>query len=133
MNKRILPLLIALLCLSISNLMAQAPQLINYQAVVRNNAGQPVASGTPVSLRFTIHDASSTGTVAFQEIQNDTANQFGLVTVQIGSVTSLTTVDWGLNSKYLQVELALNNSGNYTDMGTSQLLSVPYALFAGNV
>jgi hypothetical protein len=72
-------LVIALLAIISNNCLAQAPQLINYQAVVRGSNGQPVAGGTPVSLLFTIHDGSATGPLVFTETDNDTTNQFGLV------------------------------------------------------
>jgi microcystin-dependent protein len=112
--------------------MAQSPQGMNYQAVVRSSSGQPVAANTPVKLRFSIRDASLTGTVVFTETLNDTTNQFGLVNVKIGSNSNLATVNWGSGTKFLQVETEVNNSGSFTDMGTSQLLSVPYALYAAN-
>ncbi len=108
------------------------PQKLNYQSVVRDASGTPLANGTPVSLRFSIHDLTIGGTVVFTETQNTTTNQFGLVNLQIGSVSSLTSVTWGSGDKYLQVELQVNGVGAYTSMGTSQLLSVPYALYAGN-
>lgn len=111
--------------------LAQSPQRMNYQAVVRNNAGTPVIN-TPVSLRFTIHDGSATGTAVFTETQIDTTNQFGLVNVEIGALNNLAIVSWGLGAKYLQVEVSINNTGTYTDMGSSQLISVPYALYAAN-
>ncbi|HLP19435.1 MAG TPA: collagen-like protein, partial [Chitinophagales bacterium] len=111
---------------------AQAPAQMNYQAVVRNTAGNPVADGTPVSLKFTIHDLTSTGTPVYTETIATTANQFGLVNVQIGSSNNLGTVNWGNGAKYLQVEVQLNGTGTYTDMGASQLISVPYALYAAN-
>lgn len=111
---------------------AQAPQKLNYQAVVRNAAGAPVANGTTVKLRFTIHDLSPTGTTVFSETDTAIANQFGLVDVQIGSWGNLAIVPWGNGAKYLQVEVDINNSGSFTDMGTTQLLSVPYALYAAN-
>ncbi len=112
--------------------MAQSPQGMNYQAVVRNNSGQPVNANTPVKLRFSIHDASASGTVVFTETINDTTNQFGLVNVKIGNNGNLSTVNWGNGQKYLQVETEVNNSSSFTDMGTTQLLSVPYALYAAN-
>ena len=111
---------------------AQAPQQMNYQAVVRGISGNPVANSTPVKLRFTIHDGSAGGSSVFTETINTTANQFGLVNVQIGSVANLGTVNWGSGTKFLQVETDVNNAGSFTDMGTSQLLSVPYALYAAN-
>jgi hypothetical protein len=113
-------------------LSAQAPQEMNYQAVVRDNSGNALANNTPVKLRFTIHDGSQSGTAVYTETINTSTNQFGLVNVQIGSTQNLGVVSWGSAAKYLQVETDVNNSGTFTDMGTSQLISVPYALYAAN-
>ncbi len=110
---------------------AQSPQGMNYQAVVRGANGQPVAANTPVKLKFSIHDVSINGTVVFTETINDTTNQLGLVNVKIGSSGNLSTVNWGSGNKFLQVETDINNAG-FTNMGNSQLLSVPYALYAAN-
>ena len=124
-------LLLAIICGTLT-MFAQAPQQMNYQAVVRNAGGQIVANGTSIKLKFTIHDITSTGTVVFTETQNTTVNQVGLVNVQIGSINNLSVVDWSSGAKYLQVETDINNTGTFTDMGTAQLISVPYALFAAN-
>lgn len=110
---------------------AQAPAQMNYQTVVRNTAGTPVANGTPVVLKFTIHDLTATGTPVFTETTTTTANQLGMVNVQIGSSNNLAIVNWGSGAKYLQVEANINNTG-FNDMGVSQLISVPYALYAAN-
>ncbi len=112
--------------------MAQAPQDMNYQAIVRNASGQVLPGGQTVSLRFQIHDGSPTGTVVFQEVASAVTNQFGLVTHIIGSGSNLATVNWGTGPKYLQIELDPAGGVSYADMGTSQLISVPYALFAAN-
>jgi hypothetical protein len=124
----------AFLILSLLNglVFAQAPNLMNYQAVVRNSAGQPVANNTPVKLRISIRDLTATGTVVYTETINTTANQFGLVNIQIGALNNLSTVNWGGGAKYMQVEADINNTGTYTDMGSTQLISVPYALYAAN-
>ena len=111
---------------------AQSPPMLNYQAIVRNAAGNPVSAGTVVNLRFSIHDASANGTVVYSEAVPDTANRFGLVTARIGTQGNLSNVNWGSGAKYLQVETDISNTGSYTDMGTSQLVSVPYALYALN-
>jgi Collagen triple helix repeat (20 copies) len=111
---------------------AQAPQLVNYQAVVRNSAGNPVANGTVVSLKFSIHDLTESGAVVFTEQQHDTVNEFGLVNTQIGKVSSLSIVNWSTGAKYLEVDLDVAGGTNFTPMGNAQLVSVPYALFAGN-
>lgn len=111
---------------------AQAPARMNYQAVVRNANGQTVANNTSVKLRFSIRDGSINGTVVYTEVVTAVANQFGLVSTEIGSGGNLGVVNWGGGAKFLQVEADINNNGTYTDMGTSQLLSVPYALYAAN-
>ena len=113
-------------------LRAQAPQQMNYQAVVRNSMGLPVTNNTPVKLRFTIHDVTANGVTVFNEVVNTTANDFGLVNVQIGTIGDLSNVNWGNGAKFLQVEVDISNSGTYTDMGTTQLMSVPYALYSAN-
>jgi hypothetical protein len=128
--KKLLPLLLILATITITH--AQAPNRINYQAIVRNSSGQPVIAGTVVALRFTIHDGSAIGTTEFTETQTDTVNQFGLAIVQIGASNNLSAVNWSSGAKYLEVELDPTGGSNFTNMGTSQLVSVPYALFAAN-
>lgn len=114
---------------------AQAPALMNYQAVVRNASGNAVAS-TAVAMRFTIHDGSSTGTTVYQETTTKTTNQFGLVTHQVGGGTvvagTVAGIAWGSGAKYLEVEVDVAGGTNYVSMGNSQLVSVPYALYAAN-
>ncbi|MBS1614202.1 MAG: collagen-like protein [Bacteroidetes bacterium] len=129
MKNNVLTVVLLLLCTVV---FAQAPQLLNYQAVVRNASGQPVTSGN-VKLRFTIHDGTSTGPTVFAEVQTVVPNQFGLVTASVGAVNNnLATVNWGGGAKHLQVEVDITGGNNFTDMGTTQLLSVPYALYAAN-
>ena len=110
---------------------AQAPQGINYQAVVRSATGAVVANQA-VSVRFLFHDLTPTGAVVFQETHAVSTNQFGLVEMIIGSSGNLAVVNWGGGPKYLQVEIDPTGGNSYADMGTSQLMSVPYALFAAN-
>lgn len=124
--------LVAILFLITFSAAAQAPQAFNYQAIVRNVQGQPLAGGSIVSVRFSIHNTSPTGAIVFQETAMLTTNQFGLVTHQVGSTSNFNTVNWGNGAKYLQVETDINGGTNFTDMGTSQLMSVPYALYAAN-
>ena len=93
--------LILLLSTFAGQLIAQAPQLVNYQSVVRNANGNPVTAGTVVSLRFIIHDLTPTGTPLFTETHSDTANQFGLITVKLGSSASLAPINWGNGAKFL--------------------------------
>ncbi len=113
----------------VAGVMAQAPQLMNYQAVVRDAAGQQV-TGTLVQFHFRIHNGFAGGTVVFAETDTATTNQFGLAELQIGRSTSLSSVCWGSANKYLQVGIDVKGGTNFTDMGTTQLLSMPYALYA---
>lgn len=121
--------LMAMLC---NLLNAQAPQQFNYQAVVRDKDGIALAGKTPVALRFTIRNLDANGEAVFTELQKTTTNKMGLVNLQIGSAADLSLVNWENGAKYLQVELDADNSGTFTDMGTAQLLSVPYALHAAS-
>ena len=109
---------------------AQAPALIPYQAIARNAAGEPLASST-INARFTIHDGTATGTSVWQELQTVTTTSLGLFTVQLGSSVSLASVNWSNGAMFMQVEIDLGSG--FVDIGTQQLLSVPYALHAGNV
>jgi uncharacterized protein (TIGR02145 family) len=110
-------------------LFAQAPALIPYQAIARNAAGEPLASST-LNARFTIHDGTATGTNVWQELQTVSTSALGLFTVQLGSSVPLTSVNWANGAKFMQVEIDLGNG--FVDIGTQQLLSVPYALHSGS-
>lgn len=115
-------------------LIAQAPQAFTYQAVVRYNTGEIVAEEL-VRFRISIHDASTTGTVIYQESHPPVfTNQFGLANLKIGlgspSIGSFALIDWSSSSKYLEVELDPTGGTNYNSLGTTQLFSVPYALYA---
>jgi ureidoglycolate hydrolase len=97
---------------------AQPPQGVNYQAVVRNSAGA-ILPNAHVSVRFSIHDLSPTGTIVFQETHAQATNQFGLFNAVIGTAgSSLAAVNWGTGAKYLQVEIDVAGGTNYVDMGT---------------
>ncbi len=114
---------------------AQAPELINYQGIARNSSGATLNSQA-VGLRLTIHQTTATGTTVYQETHSPTTNQFGLFTVQIGGGTVVSgtfgSISWGTDAYYLEVEMDENGGTAYSQMGTSQLVSVPYALYAKN-
>lgn len=112
-----------LLLIIATALFSQAPQQMNYQAVVRGATGQPVSANTSVIIRFTVLPDSVV------DVDTLTANQFGLVTTTIGN---LSAVNWATGSKYLHIETDVNHVGIFTDMGTTELVSVPYALYAAN-
>jgi len=112
---------------------AQTPQALKYQTVVRDAAGD-IIQNQNVSFRFKVHDGSASGTIVYSETHSINTNSFGLATLEIGNGTPFTGqfsgIDWGANTKFLEVELDPAGGNNFTSMGTSQILSVPYALYS---
>jgi hypothetical protein len=125
-------LLVVLIC-SVSNLFGQAPQAINYQGIARDLTGNPLVNQA-VGLQLTIHNTTSSGPVDYQETFTVTTNQFGLYTVQIGRGTpvsgTFSAIAWGTASHYLEVAMDPTGGNAYVAAGTSELISVPYALYA---
>lgn len=111
--------------------LAQCPQGISYQAIIRDGNGQLVID-SPVSMRFIIHENEATGTVEYDETHTTTTNSVGLVNLFIGAGTPAATtfdaIDWSNTTKYLEVQLDLGDG--YTSLGTQQMMSVPFALYA---
>ncbi len=114
---------------------AQAPQSFSYQAVARDNAGNIIANQN-ISIRFSIRDVTSAGTIVYQETQNTTSNSLGLCNLSVGQGTVVSgvfsNIDWGNGAKFLEVEIDPTGGSSYTAMGVTQMLSVPYALYAAN-
>lgn len=111
-----------------------APQGFSYQSVVRDNAGNALSDQT-VTLLFSIRSGAPNGPVAYSERQSATTNAFGLVTLTIGQGQALqgdfSAINWGGGAKYLTV--SIESSPNvFDELGSSQLMSVPYALYAYN-
>jgi hypothetical protein len=114
---------------------AQAPQGIPYQAIARNASGVAI-SNSAVKVRFTIRDSIATGAIKYQETHNPTTSALGLFSVNVGMGTvvsgTFSGINWGKNAKFMQVELDPAGGTSYTDLGTTQMMSVPYALHAGS-
>jgi uncharacterized protein (TIGR02145 family) len=95
-----------------------------------------VLSNQLVKVRFSIRDSAANGTVVYQEMQTPTTNTQGLINLFAGQGTAVTGtfagINWGSKSKFLQTEIDITGGSNYTDMGTMQLMSVPYALYANS-
>ncbi len=108
-------------------LFAQSPSLINYQAVVRNSSGQIMINQT-LDIKFEIHSGSISGPIVFSENQSLSTNTFGLINTAIGSVSSLDSIEWSSDSYFLEV--SIDDGNGMVSLGTSQLISVPYALYA---
>ena len=132
---RKLSLFIGLTLISLLSLGQAPPQGINYQAVARNNSGAALIS-MPLSIRFTIYDNSATtGTLLYQETHNKTTNTYGLFTATIGTGSQIgsgtfSSINWGLNTKFLQVEVDDLGGGGFVSMGATQMMSVPYAFYS---
>lgn len=128
-------LLIAIIYSSVSTIFAQAPQKMSYQAVVRN-AGNGLIVNANVGMRISVLQGTTNGTAVYVETQTAMTNANGLVTLEIGAgaVVSGTfaSINWGANAYFIKTETDPTGGTNYTIVGTSQFLSVPYALFAAN-
>ncbi|MCK9339600.1 MAG: fibrobacter succinogenes major paralogous domain-containing protein [Bacteroidales bacterium] len=122
-------------CIVCLVMFAQAPQKFSYQAVVRD-AGNNLVASQAVGVRISILQGGANGSVVFMESQNVVTNANGLMTLQIGGGTlisgDMATIDWASGPYFLKTETDPNGGTNYTIEGTQQLLSVPYALYAGS-
>ncbi len=112
---------------------AQSPKKLSYQAVIRNSADSLVTNHI-VGMRISILHNSATGTPVYVETQTPTTNANGLVSIEIGGGTlvsgSFSAIDWANGPYFIKTETDPTGSTSYTITGTSQLLSVPYALYA---
>lgn len=121
--------------LSLSTAFAQAPEKMSYQAVIRN-ANNALVQTQGVGIQVTILKGGASGTPVFVETHNVTTNINGLVSLEIGTgaVVSgdFTTIDWASDTYFIQTETDPTTAGGttYTITGTTQLMSVPYALHA---
>lgn len=133
--KKHLLLLLLNFQLSFFVIRAQAPLAIPYQAVARDNSGSLISNQT-ISLRFSIHETTAGGAIIYQETQSKNTNDLGLFTSNIGEgnivIGTFSAIDWESGAKFIQVELDAAGGTAFTDMGTQQMLSVPYALNAAN-
>ena len=133
--KKINQLLVAAALMFSSIISAQAPNLLSYQAVIRNSSNNIVINQS-VGMRISILQSSATGTPVYVETQTATSNANGLVSLQIGGGTVVTgtfaNINWAGNTYFVKTETDPAGGTNYSITGTQQLLSVPYALSAKN-
>jgi Tol biopolymer transport system component len=112
---------------------SQSPQKMSYQAIVRNASGVLVKS-SPVGIKISILQTTSSGIVVYGETHIPTANIDGLISLEIGSGTVITgtfaTINWSSGIYFLKTEIDPTGGTNYTISGVSQILSVPYAFYA---
>ena len=135
-NKSAHLLIITLVCLLIgTSIFAQAPQKMSYQAVIRNTSGALVTS-TSVGMKISILQGTLAGTVVYAETQTASTNANGLVSLEIGSGTiiigTFSGINWGNGPYFIKTQTDPLGGTNYTIASSSQLMSVPYALFSAN-
>jgi hypothetical protein len=119
-------------CLQIL-LFAQAPEGVNYQAVIRNNSGD-VLSNNNVGLQISLYETTAGGTLVYQESFQTTTDNFGLVNLVIGQGLNISgsfeNVDWSNGPFFIEIAADENGGANYEVIGSQELMSVPYALYA---
>ena len=126
-----------LFILSILTITSQAQDGINYQGVATNGSGVELVNQN-ISIKASIISDSITGTVQWQETHNTTTDQFGLFNAVIGQgsstgvgqTTNFDNINWGSSNHYLKIEMDATGGSNFILISTSQMMSVPYALYA---
>ncbi len=126
-------LLLLLLCST--SLISQTPDKISFQAIVRNNANELVKSSS-IGIKLSVIKNTIDGTVIYAETHKPITNDNGLINIEIGNGTKLigdfATIDWSSGKFFTKTEIDITGGSNYTISSVSQLLSVPYALYAKN-
>jgi hypothetical protein len=133
MKKLILFTVLCTITFLLSTVLAQVPQAFNYQAIARDGSGNLLANQN-IWLKINIHQTDSTGILVYSERDSAITNQFGLFTTAIGRGKILSgtfnSIAWGSGNYWLQIEMNTTGSSGYKDMGATQLLSVPFAMYA---
>ncbi len=116
-----------------TSVFAQSPEKMSYQAVIRNSSNDLV-NNQAVGMKISILQGSASGTAVYVETQTPTTNANGLVSIEIGGGTvvsgNFAGIDWANGSYFIKTETDPTGGTSYTITGTSQLLSVPFALYA---
>jgi len=113
-----------------ASVFAQSPEKMSYQAVIRNSS-DVLVTNTQIGMEINIRQGSVSGTVVYTETQTPTTNANGLVSIEIGGGTGFNAIDWSAGPYFIETKTAVVPPlTTYTITGTSQLLSVPYALHA---
>ncbi len=132
--KRIYTIL-TLLVFAAGSLLAQPPQAIKYKAIARDNRGHLLVNQF-VDIRISILQGSETGIPVYSEEHSLRTTLFGVMELEIGRGDAPTgdfaSIDWGTDDFFIKIEMDPQGRGHCTIVGTAQLLSVPYALYAGS-
>lgn len=125
--------LLLLFTMATITIFAQSPEAFNYQAVVRDGSGNVIANQA-VGVQIRILQGSASGTAVYTQTFTPTTNSFGLINLEIGDSTAgsgvFAGIDWGADTFFIETAIDIAGGTSYVVMGTSQLLSVPYALYA---
>jgi hypothetical protein len=128
--KKTLSILIAI-CFALPSLFAQSPETFSYQAVARDGGGIEIVN-QKIGVQFKLHQSTANGTVVYSETHSPTTNAIGLFTLAVGNgeptLGIFSDIDWSTDPYFLEVGIDPSGSTSYVNMGTQQLLSVPYAL-----
>ena len=112
---------------------SQMPKAFSYQAVVRNSQGKVIAKQL-VGIKVEILQGSTEGTVVYAETQTPESSQTGTVNLLIGKGTvtegTFADIDWGAAIYFLRISMDVQGGSNYEVVSTTQMLPVPYALYA---
>lgn len=112
---------------------AQAPESFKYQALARDTNGI-LLQNQNLNMRISILQGSANGTVVYIETHQVTTNDYGLINLSVGEGTPVfgifSVIDWGINSYYVKTEMDINGGNSFVELGSSKLLSVPYALYS---
>ena len=127
-------LVIIALCVLVTSLsISQSPRSFKYQAIARDVEGN-IISNKQISLRINLLRGSNTGKIVYTEIHDLQTTDFGLILLEIGNGNSksgdFSLIEWGSDNYYVSIDVDKNGGSDYITMGVSQLLSVPYALYA---
>ncbi|MBP7497207.1 MAG: hypothetical protein KA792_06060 [Bacteroidales bacterium] len=133
MKKIIQLLTILLFTIHFSMVIAQTPQAFKYQAVARDITGKIVVN-QKVSIRISILNGTEDGSMVYMETHTGSTNDFGMFSINIGGGTPKSgifkDINWGNDKYFLSVDIDITGGSKYQTMGVTQLLSVPYALYA---
>jgi hypothetical protein len=123
------------LILNLNAFAQSVPEAFSYSAIARNSSGLPLSS-TNLGIQISILKTSANGNMIYSENHVVNTDSFGLFNLSIGmgSIQSgnFSQIDWGADNYFIQVGMDVNGGTNFLTMGTTQLISVPYALYAKN-
>jgi uncharacterized protein (TIGR02145 family) len=133
MKQSLLVFIISVFLLTSFSVFSQIPSKINFQAILRNTSGE-IISSKAVGVKMSIKSGTINGNSLYVETHTKTTDVSGLITIQMGTGAVISgifgDIEWGSGSHFIQLEVDFNGGSNYVVIGTQELISVPYALYA---